>query len=361
MAVDLLSIEPVKVSTDVSSYSMLVYGPPKIGKTTFIHDLYGDRVLHIMTEKRFKTLKGAQVQYIKNWNDYIKVTTQLRNPKIFERYDVVSIDTIENLYGFLEKYVAAKYKEGSVGERNDLWGADWNDLKTMWKDGLLKIEQAGFTPVFVSHSTTTVTQIPKSGIIDADAAELTSYSEVQSKKDGQTYLEFEKFVPDMKDKVMGPINKMVDNILFLTNTADTTGKERRVIQTRETLQWLAGSTFEGIKPTIPLDASAYTQAIKDAINLIDDSDLTDERQADTDVDADEEKLDYNDLMNDIKKIGVAINKSGNKERVTELSDEIFGLGNKMTDASTQQVELMSIAVDRLKELASELGVEYDKK
>lgn len=44
MAVSLLEIEPIKVSKDLSSYSMLVYGEPKIGKTTFVHDLYGKRV-----------------------------------------------------------------------------------------------------------------------------------------------------------------------------------------------------------------------------------------------------------------------------------------------------------------------------
>lgn len=359
MAINILNLEPTKVSTDISSYSMLVYGSPKIGKTTFVHDLYGDRVLHVMTEKRYKTLQGAYVQYIANWNEYIALIKQLKNPAMHEKFDVIAIDTVENLYRYLEKYVAAKYNESSVGEGKASYGADWRDLQNMWVDGLLKIEQADYTPVFVSHATQQVVQIPKSGIVEADANELTSYSEVVNKKDGATYLEFNKYTPDMKDKVMGPINKMVDNILFLTNTADTTGQEHRVIQTRETLQWLAGSTFEGIKPTISLSAEAYRKAVSDAIGLIDEEHKTDERQADIDIK--ETKLDYDELMGEIKSIGRAINKANHKENVVQLSDEIFGLGNKMTDATPAQVELMAITVDRLKELASQLGVDYEQK
>lgn len=35
MAINLLSLEPHKVSRDLSGYITLVYGPAKVGKTTF--------------------------------------------------------------------------------------------------------------------------------------------------------------------------------------------------------------------------------------------------------------------------------------------------------------------------------------
>ena len=93
--------------------------------------------------------------------------------------------------------------------------------------------------------------------------------------------------------------------------------------------------------------------------MIDEEHKTDERQADIDIK--ETKLDYDELMGEIKSIGRAINKANHKENVVQLSDEIFGLGNKMTDATPAQVELMAITVDRLKELASQLGVDYEQK
>ena len=99
--------------------------------TTFVHDLYGDRVLHIMTEKRYKTLEGAYVQYVSSWAEYLQVMRQIKNKDIKEQFDVISVDTVDNLYGLLEKFVAAKWEEESVGERDDLWGKDWNDLRDM--------------------------------------------------------------------------------------------------------------------------------------------------------------------------------------------------------------------------------------
>jgi len=124
--INLKDIKPMTVSSDVSSYSMFVYGEVKSGKTSLVNDLYKDKVLNIMTEKRYKALEGAYVQYISSWSEYLEVMRQLRKPEIKQQFDVVSVDTVDNLYGFLEKYVAAKYKEQNVGERNDLWGADWS-------------------------------------------------------------------------------------------------------------------------------------------------------------------------------------------------------------------------------------------
>jgi len=354
--INLKDIKPMTVSSDVSSYSMFVYGEVKSGKTSLVNDLYKDKVLNIMTEKRYKALEGAYVQYISSWSEYLEVMRQLRKPEIKQQFDVVSVDTVDNLYGFLEKYVAAKYKEQNVGERNDLWGADWSELKNAWKDGLLKIEQEGYTPVFVSHAVQTTVQIPKSGIMEAEVDDLTTFKEVYDKKDGQTYIEFQKFVPDLKDKVMAPINKMVDNILFISQTVDTAGNEKRVIHTRSSMQWLAGSTFKGIKPIIPLSADSYKQAIIDAINLVPKEHQNPERFGDMDVP--EEKPNFDELMNEAKKIAYALSQSDNMAYVTAIVDKVFGTGAKLTEASLEQVEQLKESVTQLKEIAEELKVEY---
>ena len=115
MAIDLKNLTPNKVSNNLDSYSAFIYGEPKTGKTTFVHDLYGDKVLHLMTEKRYKALDGAYVQYISSWSEYLQVMRQLKKDKeLQEKFSVVSVDTVENLYDYLEKYVAGKYGEQSV-------------------------------------------------------------------------------------------------------------------------------------------------------------------------------------------------------------------------------------------------------
>lgn len=49
MAINLLAIQPHKVSRDLSGYITLLYGPAKIGKTTFGSQMPG--ALLLATEK----------------------------------------------------------------------------------------------------------------------------------------------------------------------------------------------------------------------------------------------------------------------------------------------------------------------
>src|SRR5699024_12287101 len=109
MAINLANLEPVKASTDLSSYTSFIYGIPKIGKTTFVHNLYGDRDLFVATEKRHKVLVGAHVQYVYSLIEYLKILTQLRNPKMKERYDVICIDILEKQTKKLKRYYLFNY------------------------------------------------------------------------------------------------------------------------------------------------------------------------------------------------------------------------------------------------------------
>lgn len=343
MAINLLDLEPIKASTDLSSYTSFIYGTPKIGKTTFVHKLYGDRVLFIATEKRHKVLVGAHVIYVSSWIEYLQVLAQLRNKTIQERYDVVAIDTVENLYQMLEAYILSKYNQTEFGQVD--WGKDWVDLKNDWKTNLQMIERLGYSPVFISHATQVVEKIPAAGILQDQVNETMTLK--KDKKTNEQYYEFTKYVPDLKDKVMAPINKMVDNILFMTVTADESGKEHRVIHLRETLQWKAGSTFEGIAPVIPLSADAYKKAVEDAIGLIDDDQKKDEKES---IGMQEEELDFDALMAEAREIAMKFHEAGRMDEVQRVVDETFGAGNKLTEATKHQVQPLFVAVEKMKEI-----------
>lgn len=342
MAINLTNLQPVKASTDLSSYTSFIYGTPKIGKTTFVHDLYGEKVLFIATEKRHKVLVGAYVQYISSWPEYLAVISQLRNPKMQEKFDVVCIDTVENLYSMLESYILSKYNKTEFGQVE--WGKDWVDLKNDWKNGLQMIEKIGYSPVFISHATQKTERIPVSGILQEQVNDTMSL--VKDKKTDEQYYEFLKYVPDLKDKVMAPINKMVDNILFMNTTTDEELKEHRVIYLRETLQWQAGSTFQNIKPVVPLSAQEYKQAVEEAVGKIDPSMTKSERET---VTIEEEKLDFDELMAEAKQLAVEFHKANRMDEVNRIVEEVFGAGNKLVDADKHQVQPLLVAIQRLKD------------
>lgn len=354
--IDLKAIKPNKVSTDLHSYSAFIYGEPKIGKTSFVHDLYGDRVLHIMTEKRYKTLEGAYVQYVSSWSEYLQVMRQLKNKEIREQFDVVSIDTVDNLYGFLEKFVAAKWQEESIGSGKAGFGQDWTDLKNMWKDGLMKIEQAGYTPVFVGHSVQASVQVPLSGVLQTQLDELKNAKEVKD-KNGSSYIEFQKYIPDLKDKVIAPINKMVDNILFLSMTVDANGNEHRVIHTRSSMQWLAGSTFKNIQSPVELNATAYQNAVEQAVGEVPDEYKNEDKVSDSDIT--NETPDFDATMERAKKLGFTLANSDKANRVKAVVDKVFGLDAKLTGATKEQIEQLVEAVQLLEEEVKDAGLEVE--
>lgn len=356
MAINVLDVKPNKVPTNPAEYSQFIYGLSKIGKTTLAFDMYGTRGLFIATEDRHKALPGAMVIRVNSWSEYLTVMNQLRRPEAKELYDAIIIDTAENLYHMLEKFVAAKWKEGSIGERDDIWGKDWTDVKNMWRDGLNMIPNSGYKPVIIGHAVQKKIQIPASGVLDEDLQDVTSVElkKVKDKKTGERVdvYEFDQFVPDLPDRAWSPINKMVDNILFVSTTVNAnTGQEQRVIYLRDTLQWRAGSTFEGIDPVIPLSAQAYHDAVVRAIGQIDEDDTTEERQ-----DNSADKIDFNAVMQEVKAWGGAFHKEGKLELVNAISNDVFGLGNKMTEATEKQAELLVTALLLIQEKAEEVGI-----
>ena len=357
MAINLLEIEPNKVPTSPEEYSTFIYGPPKIGKTTLAYDMFGDRALFVATEDRHKALPGAMIQRVTNWAEFLNVLAQLNRPEVRERFDAVIIDTAENLTRMLEKFVAAKWGEKVVGERKDIWGADWTDLKNTWKDSIQKISDFGYVPVFIGHATQKTIQIPISGVIESELEDvIVERKVVKDKKTGEEkdVYEFEKFMPDLHDRYMAPINKMVDNILFLNTTLDSrTGQERRVIYLRETLQWQAGSTFDNIQPIVDLSADSYRKAVVNAINEIDENDKEDIKVVKEKV----EGPSYDELMKKVRSYGSQFHKADNLDKLNAISEEVFGLGNKMTDATESQVELLEAALNKIEQKAEELEIE----
>ena len=342
--INLMELEPVKVSTDLSSYTMFLYGTEKIGKTTFLHKLYGERVLFIATEKRHKALAGAYVVYVGSWTEYMNVLSQLANPAIREKFDVVAIDTVENLFDMLEKYVKAIYNVSEMGSVE--WGKDWTKEKELWKDGLKMIEQLGYTPAFIGHSIKKIEKIPlaaakKQGIA-LDEKEIKT-----DKKTNEKYFEVERQIPDLKPRAMADINKMVDNIIFTEMAVDETGQEQRVMHLRESLYWKAGCTFTGVRETLPLDAEEFKAEILKSINEIPDELLTDEEVK---INMDNQLgLDFDTLMNEAKELATVIANAGNMAVLTTIADECFGFGNKLTEATPAQVEPLYTAVLKLRE------------
>jgi len=63
--IDLTSLKPHKVSRDLSGYITYIYGPSKIGKTTFGSQMPGALILAF--EKGYNALPNVYAQDVTTW------------------------------------------------------------------------------------------------------------------------------------------------------------------------------------------------------------------------------------------------------------------------------------------------------
>jgi hypothetical protein len=324
---DLLNIEPQKVSTDLRSYTTFMYGNPKAGKTEFIFNLYGQDALFLRTEKGTKTIPGLMGVDIGKWSDLMKALQQLRKPEVKAKFKVVVVDTVDNLYKYLEKFVKTKHGAETIKAVGDGFGQGHAELSDTLFDALQAIENEGYTPVFISHSTVKTEKIP--GTKETN----------------------DKYIPSVPRRGLEIMTKMVDNILFAYLSHDEAGNEVRTLYTRETAHFQAGSRFKHLPSSLPLNADVYREAMVKAIEAMGPENLKSDKEENF---VKSEELNFDELMKQAKELAVAINKAGRMPEVLEIVEKTFGQGKLLKDATKAQVEQVAVVVDQLQEIADEI-------
>jgi AAA domain len=318
---DLLNIEPQKISTDLATYTSMLYGTPKVGKTTFYFELFGDRAIFGRTEKGSKAVPGLMGQDIASWSDFLKFKNQLKRKEVRARFDAVVLDTYDNLCIYLERYIKNKYEVDKLNDANGGWGAGQNEFTEIMLMTLNEIESYGYTIHFVSHISIKTEKLPG------------------------TETEYDKYIPAAKKRGMEVATKMVDNILFGYLTIDPeTKQERRALYTRESIYFQAGTRFKHLESPLEFSAKAYQDAVNEAISKVDPKDLKTDRETNV---VETEALDFEDLMNRAKKIAVAAHHAGKMKEVTAIVEKNLGKDKLLKDATPTQIETVSIIVDEL--------------
>jgi hypothetical protein len=321
---DLTKILPQRVSTDLATYTNMIYGPPKVGKTSFYHELFGPRAIFARTEKGSKAIPGLMGQDIANWSDFMKFKQQLKRKEVQELFDVVVLDTYDNLCIYLERYIKNKYEVDKLNDANGGWGAGQSEFTEILLMTLNEIESYGYTIQFISHATKVVEKLPG------------------------TETEYEKYIPATKKRGMEVATKMVDNILFAYLAVNPeTKQETRALYTRETLNFQAGSRIKNIKSPLPMSAKAYQEAMNEAIQELGPEALKDEKESNL---VETVELNFDELMAEAKKIAVEMHKAQRMAEVTTIVEKHLGRGKLLKDATPTQIETVSVILDELKTL-----------
>ena len=323
MAINLLAIQPHKVSRDLSGYITLLYGPAKVGKTTFGAQMPGELIL--ATERGYNALPGVIVQDITSWSDIKQVVRELKKPEIQAVYKSLIVDTIDLAADMCQKYVCNQLGIENIGDGG--WTNNgWDKYKREFEDVFRTLAQLGYAILFISHDKE-ITIKPENGI---------EYQQIRS---------------SMQTSALKIVENMSDIIAY-AHPVIREGQPRRILTLRSADNSIrCGCRFKYMAPEIDFSYDNLVKALNDAIDKeaaeTGGKFVTEERIAAIETPT----YDYDALMNEFATIaGELMNKEPTyyQPRITQIVEKYLGKGKKVADTTRDQAEFLYLIVTEIK-------------
>lgn len=322
--IDILNIQPNKVSKDLKGKYILIYGAPKIGKTTFCATQLPN-VLLLAGEVGYHAIPGVKAIDINKWSDVKKIVKQLDSPAAKEMYSTIVFDTIDIFAQLCEEYVCQQNGVSDISEVP--FGKLYKTYTKEFSNLLRKITMMGYGIVFVGHQEIKIAKNDK----------------------GE---EYETLQPVLDKRALKVVNALVDFVLYIGSEWDENGNNHRFFYTRNTPFIMAGSRFGEMAPKIPFTYEALINEITNAMNSSVKGDLS--MISDSNIRLEEEvKRPFKETMQEAGELWAQFpNTQEWKERKLKVVEEYFGQPIKLSTATEAQQDLVEGVIDELKNLLS---------
>jgi len=329
MDIDLLGLQPHKVSRDLRGYSVFFYGEPKSGKTTIASKF--PNALLLAFEKGYNALAGVMAQPINSWAEFIKVQRQLKDDKVKEKFSTIIIDTADIAYSYCEKYICANNGVSTIADIG--YGKGYALVGNEFDEKLRSIVQMGYGIVLISHAT----------------------DKVFKDEAGQ---EYNKIVPTLDKRSNNIVARMADIIGYSRAVTDSEGNDKTLLFMRGTPRFEAGSRFKYTPDYIEFTYDNLVNAIADAIDKQaqeDGKDLFTDKRENNYIDT-SSHLDFDELMGEFNNLITKFSENEEKmatyyaPRITQVIDTYLGKGKKVNEMNRDQVEQLALIIDDLKSL-----------
>jgi len=212
---------------------ILLYGPSKIGKSTWCSEM--KNAVFLATEPGLNSLEVYQTP-INSWDKLLYTCGDLL--KGDHGFETVILDTIDNAYKLCAEYICDK--NNIVHESDMDWGKGYALINNEFHRVLIKLASLPYGLVLISHS-------QEKDVVISTIGKIT------------------KRVPTLPDKIGKIVTSLVDIILFCdidtTTAEDGTVLYNRVLRTKPNLYYDAGDRTGKLSKTLPLDFSAFIKEI----------------------------------------------------------------------------------------------------
>lgn len=224
-----LPTEKSEPTHSLGRYTSLLYGMPKVGKTTFASRY--PKTLFLLTTPAPEALSLYKIQ-ISSWNDFLEAGRGLVNQD--HNFQTVVVDTAPGLYDYCREYVRNRDEFDYEGDLP--MGKGWEIVRSEFYPKVAKLCSLGMGVIFIAHAQQRV-------IKDMSGRERT------------------KIVPQM-DKNCGKVIRGLSSFILY---AEVDEEGHHVLRTRPTVRFEAGvRTPEGtlMKDPLPLDYEIFEREFK---------------------------------------------------------------------------------------------------
>ena len=228
----LIPTETTKPRTEFSEFLTLLYGAPKVGKSTFCSQL--EKPLFLDTENGLKSLETYRIG-IGDWETFMQVCADLKAEGSKLPYKTLVVDTVDNLFGYCRDYVRKKLK--IQHESDASYGKGWDAVKSEFAPGMNFLKSLGMGIVYVSHA--------------------------QSQKMETRTGTYDRWSPTLSSQASSVVLPTMDYILYADIVATDKG-DSRVIHTKPTQFWMAGDKTGRMPAEIEFTAKAFMDAYNKA-------------------------------------------------------------------------------------------------
>jgi len=309
--INLVNLQPSTISRNLKGKFLLIYGLPKVGKTTFASEIPGHLICSF--EPGTNALVGKMIVPMTKWTDFKQVISQLRQPAVQDKFDVICIDTADKSYEMCEKYIC---QQNGIAQLGDMpYGKAYDLCKKEFSSCLEEIAKLGYGLCFISHST----------------------EKKFKDENGEEYI---SLAPALPTRPYDIINKLVDIIGYIRVKKNESGDSIGRIYFRGDDNFLAGSRFKYIDESVLLSKNRdfYYKNVEDAILRA--------------IFKKEEQLDFHELMNEARnlwseKVG---NDTKKAQEILSIVEKIFGKPMKISDVTPDQVDLLAVLVTEMKNI-----------
>ena len=327
MAINLLNIQPHKVSRDLGGYITFIYGAPKTGKTTLATQM--PKALLLAFEKGYNALPGVFAQDVTTWGEMKQIYRELKKPEVQEAYKSIIIDTVDIAADLCQKYICTQLGIENIGDGG--WTNNgWAKYKKEFEEVFRGLTMMGYAVVFISHAT-------RSPLKDAAGKEVG-----------------EEIKPSIQSSALKIIENMADIYGYAFATTDEHGNTAMKLMLRSPANSgiSCGSRFKNMAPVIDFNYEALAQALTDAIDSEakehNNEFVTNEREMTNII----KEYDYDELLKKFTSYADTLmtkNSDLYGPKITQIIEKYFGKGKKINNATRDQAELIYLVVNDIEE------------